>query len=59
MRQKEELVVKTYTKIDPMWRVLIPSKVRKKINIQIGQELDLSLLKKGETWMIVIQEAKT
>jgi AbrB family looped-hinge helix DNA binding protein len=56
---QENLVIKMYTKVDPMFRVLIPSEVREKINIQRGQELEIRLLKSDIGWMIMLQEAKS
>jgi bifunctional DNA-binding transcriptional regulator/antitoxin component of YhaV-PrlF toxin-antitoxin module len=54
----ENLLVKTFTKVDMGWRVLIPPEIRRRVNLKKGMELDIRLLKTDAGWVIMLQEVK-
>jgi bifunctional DNA-binding transcriptional regulator/antitoxin component of YhaV-PrlF toxin-antitoxin module len=54
----ENLLVKTFTKVDMGWRVLIPPEIRRRVNLKKGMELDIRLLKTDAGWLIMLQEVK-
>ena len=56
MQKEEELVIKLYTKVGKLGRVLIPHEVRERIGLKEGEELELRLLKLGDAWMIILQK---
>jgi len=55
----ENLLVKTFTKVDMGWRVLIPPEIRRRVNLKKGMELDIRLLKTDAGWLIMLQEVKS
>jgi bifunctional DNA-binding transcriptional regulator/antitoxin component of YhaV-PrlF toxin-antitoxin module len=55
----ENLLVKTFTKVDMGWRVLIPPEIRRRVNLKKGMEIDIRLLKTDAGWLIMLQEVKS